>query len=108
MASGEPFGSREPPMSGHTCRMRVRLMLVLAVVLVVIVATATFLALWGGGPRHHGGLTAELVDVRVGSATAVAVTLPDKHETPARVFLARTGPRELNAYLAVSTHLGCR
>jgi Rieske Fe-S protein len=88
--------------------MRVRLMLVLVVVLVLILASATFLALWRGGPSHSGGLTAKLADVPVGSAELVTVTLPNKHHTRARVFLTRTGPNDMKAYLAVSTHLGCR
>jgi Rieske Fe-S protein len=92
----------------HTRFMRVRVMLVLAVVLVAIVATATFLAMWRGGPSHPSGPAANVGDLRVGSATAIAVTLPDRRHTRARVFVARTAPRKVQAYLGVSTHLGCR
>ncbi len=88
--------------------MRIRLMLVLAVVLVVILAGVTLLALWRGGPGHSGAVTANVADLRVGAAEAVAVKLSDKHHTRARVFFTRTSPHTVHAFLGVSTHLGCR
>jgi len=92
----------------HNSSMRVRLVLVLALVLVAFVAVGTIVALWGGGPSREGVVTESVADLAVGHAKAITVELPDKHETEARVFLARTGDRDVRAYLAKSTHLGCR
>jgi Rieske Fe-S protein len=88
--------------------MRVRLVLVLAVVLVAFVAVGAIVALWGGGPAREGVVTESLADLAVGHARTITVELPDKHGTEARVFLARTAHRDVHAYLAKSTHLGCR
>jgi len=88
--------------------MRVRLVLVLAVVLVAFVAAGAIVALWGGGPSRDGVVTERLADLAVGHARTITVELPDKHRTEARVFLARTDDRDVHAYLAKSTHLGCR
>ena len=88
--------------------MRVRLVLVLAVVVVAIVAVGTIVALWGGGPAREGVVTESFADLEVGHARTITVELPDKHHTSAQVFLARTDDRDVRAYLAKSTHLGCR
>jgi nitrite reductase/ring-hydroxylating ferredoxin subunit len=88
--------------------MRVRLVLVLAVVLVAFVAAGTVVALWGGGPGRTGVITERLADLAVGNAKEITVELPDARHTEERVFLARTADREVHAYLAKSTHLGCR
>lgn len=87
--------------------MRVRLVLVLAVVLVAFVAAGTVLALWGGGPHRDGVITESLTGLAVGNAKEIEVELPDDRHTEERVFLARTSGREVHAYLAKSTHLGC-
>jgi nitrite reductase/ring-hydroxylating ferredoxin subunit len=88
--------------------MRVRLVLVLAVVLVAFVAVGTILALWGGGPARDGVITENVANLGPGHAEEITVELPDDHHTSARVFLARTAARDVRAYLAKSTHLGCR
>ncbi len=92
----------------HNSSVRVRLVLVLAGVVVVFATVAAFLALWQGGPHREGVVTTTLTDVAVGHAKTITVELPDKHHTAARVFLARTGAHDVHAYLAKSTHLGCR
>jgi len=94
--------------AGHTGRMRVRLVLVLAMVLLAFVAAGTVLALWGGGPARAGVLTTSIADVGTGHAKAITVELPDQHHTEARLFIARPTSDDVRAYLAVSTHLGCR
>ena len=88
--------------------MRVRLVLVLAMVLLAFVAVGTVLALCGGAPARAGVLTTTIADVGPGHAKAITVELPDEHHTRARVFLARPTTDDVRAYLAVSTHLGCR
>jgi Rieske Fe-S protein len=88
--------------------MRIRLVLVLAVLLVAFVAAGTLVALWGGGPDREGVITESLAGLAVGDAKEITVELPDDRHTEARVFLARSGAREVHAYLAKSTHLGCR
>jgi nitrite reductase/ring-hydroxylating ferredoxin subunit len=88
--------------------VRIRLVLVLAMVLVAFVAVGAVLALWGGGPARDGVLTANVADLATGHAKAITVELPDKRHTKALVFLARSGAQDVRAYLAKSTHLGCR
>jgi nitrite reductase/ring-hydroxylating ferredoxin subunit len=53
-------------------------------------------------------ITERLADLAVGRATSVTVELPDDRHTEARVFLVRSGPDDVQAFLARSTHLGCR
>lgn len=88
--------------------MRVRLVLVLAVLLVAFVAAGTIVALWGGGPARDGVVTESLAGLAVGNAKTITVELPDEHRTEAQVFLVRSAPRDVRAFLAKSTHLGCR
>lgn len=88
--------------------MRVRLLLVLAMVLVAFVAAGTVFALWGGGPHRDGVVTESLAGLAVGHAKTITVALPDRDHSEARVLLARTSPGRVHAFLAVSTHLGCR
>ena len=88
--------------------MRIRLVLVLVVVLVAFAAAGTVVALWGGGPHREGVITESLADLAVGEAKEITVELPNERHTEARVFLARTDDRAVHAYLAKSTHLGCR
>ena len=92
----------------HNSSMRVRLVLVLAMVLIALVAVGTVVALWGGGPHRDGVITESLTGLGVGNAKEIEVELPDDRHTEERVFLARTSDREVHAYLAKSTHLGCR
>ncbi len=92
----------------HNSSVRFRLVLVLAGVLVVFATVTAFLALWQGGPHREGVVTTTLTDVAVGHAKAISVELPDERHTKARLFLARTGAHDVHAYLAKSTHLGCR
>jgi Rieske Fe-S protein len=92
----------------HNSSVRVRLVLVLAGVLVVLATVGAFLALWQGGPHRAGVVTTSLADVAVGHAKTITVELPDKRHTSASVFVARTSARDVRAYLAKSTHLGCR
>jgi nitrite reductase/ring-hydroxylating ferredoxin subunit len=88
--------------------MRVRLLLVLAVVLVAFVAVGTVVALWGGGPARDGVITESLADLAVGHTRSITVELPDDRNTEAQVFLVRAAPGDVHAFLAKSTHLGCR
>jgi Rieske Fe-S protein len=90
--------------------VRVRVIAGLVVALLLCGGVAIFLALWDGGPRSSrtGVLTVGLSDLRTGSAKAVAVSLPDKKHTKARIFVARGRSRDVTAFLGVSTHLGCR
>jgi nitrite reductase/ring-hydroxylating ferredoxin subunit len=88
--------------------MRIRLVLVLAMALVAFVAVGAVLALWGGGPAREGVVIESLADVATGHAKAITVELPDEHHTKARVFLTRSTADDVHAYLARSTHLGCR
>jgi len=53
-------------------------------------------------------VTESLSDLAVGHARTITVELPDDRHTEARVFLARTTHQDVHAYLAKSTHLGCR
>jgi nitrite reductase/ring-hydroxylating ferredoxin subunit len=99
-------GSPAAPV--HNSSVRVRLLLVLAGVLVVMATVSAFLALWQGGPHRAGVVTASVADVAVGHAKTISVELPDARHTQARVFLARTSAGDVHAYLAKSTHLGCR
>src|SRR3954454_13145349 len=88
--------------------MRIRLVLVLVVVLVAFAAVGTVVALWGGGPARDGVITESLDGLAVGDVKAITVELPNRRHTEAHVFLARSGDRDVHAYLAKSTHLGCR
>ncbi len=80
----------------------------LSVVVVLLVGAATFRALWGNGPTRSGVVTVALAGLRPGHARAVAVTLPDKKHTKTRIFVVRRRHHQVDAFLGVSTHLGCR
>ena len=105
-----PLASQTTPADPReTAGMRARLLVVLGGVLVLCGGTAMFLALWGGGPERTGGVVpVDISDLRPNSAKAVAVTLPDKKLTKARIFVVRRGAHQVHAFLGVSTHLGCR
>jgi Rieske Fe-S protein len=88
--------------------MRIRLVLVLAILLVAFVAAGALVALWGGGPARDGVVTESVADLAVGHAKTIKVELPEDRHGTAHVFVARSSPHRVRAYLAVSTHLGCR
>ena len=54
----------------------------------------------GAAARHRDGvITESLAGLAVGDAKEITVELPDDRHTEARVFLARSGAREVHAYL---------
>ena len=73
---------------------------------------AAFFALWGDGPTRHGIATVNVANLRPGDVEALTVAFPDQSEpkppTNTRIFVVRETRRQVDAFLGVSTHLGCR
>jgi nitrite reductase/ring-hydroxylating ferredoxin subunit len=88
--------------------VRARLIIVLSVIVVLLVGAAAFIALWGDGPTRPGVVTVNVAHLPPGHAQAVTVQLPDKKQPTARIFLVRRRSHGIDAFLGVSTHLGCR
>jgi Rieske Fe-S protein len=76
--------------------------------MLLLIGAAVLVALWGDGPTPPGVLSIDVAGLQPGRARAVSVELPDKKRTNARVFLVRRRGHGIDAFLAVSTHLGCR
>jgi hypothetical protein len=75
---------------------------------IALAGAATFRALWGQGATRTGVVTVALAGLRPGHARAVTVALPDEKHTQARIFVVRRRHHQVDAFLGVSTHLGCR
>ena len=92
----------------EACGVRARMIVVLSMLVVLLVAAAAFVALRGDGPTRAGVVTVNVAELRPGHAQAVTVELPNKKGSNARVFVVRRRGHAINAFLGVSTHLGCR
>jgi nitrite reductase/ring-hydroxylating ferredoxin subunit len=88
--------------------MRARLVLLLSAVLTLALLVLVAVTFWPATGDRAGALTVSVADLQVGSATAIRVTLPGPRPRVERVFLTRTATNEVHAFLARSTHLGCR
>ena len=91
---------------------RARLLVVLASVAVLLMGAAGFFALWGDGPTRPGIATVNVADLQLGDVEPLSVAFPDQSEPQppedARIFVVRQTRRRVDAFLGVSTHLGCR
>jgi Rieske Fe-S protein len=91
---------------------RARLLVVLSSIAVLVVGAVALFALWGDGPTRKGFTTVNVGDLHRGDVESLTVTFPDqsKPKPPkyARIFLVRQTRRRVDAFLGVSTHLGCR
>ena len=88
--------------------MRARLLLILSAALTLVLVVLAAVTFW---PPSEGGastFTVSVADLDVGSAKAIRVTLPGPRDSIATVFLARSAANDVHAFLAKSTHLGCR
>ena len=96
-----------------TSRVRARLVLAVLLVAVVVVSGIALVATLDrddGGPPANV-VTANVSDLRNGDVLPVTVelpstALPDRETRAARVFFVRRSG-QVNAFLGVSTHLGC-
>jgi Rieske Fe-S protein len=88
--------------------MRQRALIALSGIVAVLVVAVAFLALWREGPHSRGVVSVSLVGLSSGDARAVTVALPDEEHTKARIFVVRRRSDRVDAFLGVSTHLGCR
>jgi Rieske Fe-S protein len=85
--------------------------MLLALVLVSIAVFAglvTFVALRESGSINEGIVEVDISGLRPGAVTPVETSLPGQPKWSRRVFLVHTRDDGVAAFLARSTHLGCR
>jgi nitrite reductase/ring-hydroxylating ferredoxin subunit len=88
--------------------MRARLVLLLSAALTLVLLVLVAASFWPATGDRASAFTVSVADLEVGSAKAIRVTLPGPRRRVERVFLTRTATKDVHAFLARSTHLGCR